>query len=141
MHFHQDALNALAYGRKRWLMLPPPRAVYSKRHPLELLDDERYLAGGDLETWECMQEAGDIMYVPNHWAHATINIEEFHWSGVRVWHQRQDDAQLRREMIQRGPPEKGRHASEMAFPRRRLCVLTAGLGSNLPRARASQRGT
>jgi len=23
-----------------------------------------------------MQEAGDIMYVPNHWAHATINIEE-----------------------------------------------------------------
>eukprot|EP01043_Picozoa_sp_COSAG02_P086838 COSAG02_NODE_24224_length_694_cov_1.211765_1_plen_160_part_00 len=29
MHFHGDAWNALAHGRKRWLLLPPAEALYS----------------------------------------------------------------------------------------------------------------
>ena len=29
MHFHGDAWNALAHGRKLWLLLPPAEALYS----------------------------------------------------------------------------------------------------------------
>ena len=29
VHFHGDAWNALAHGRKRWLLLPPAEARYS----------------------------------------------------------------------------------------------------------------
>ena len=32
MHFHNDATNYLVYGAKLWTLLPPPAAVYSRRH-------------------------------------------------------------------------------------------------------------
>ena len=31
VHFHTPALNVLVHGRKRWYMLPPKHALYSKR--------------------------------------------------------------------------------------------------------------
>ena len=30
MHFHNHAVNALAYGRKQWFLMPPSQAVYAK---------------------------------------------------------------------------------------------------------------
>merc|ERR1712019_290738 len=75
-HFHTDAFNLLVYGRKRWFMLPPDRAVYSKRPAVEMILDEAFAKGGELEPIDCVQEAGDVLYVPNQWAHATINVEE-----------------------------------------------------------------
>ena len=32
VHFHTDAMNLLIHGRKRWVMLPPRHAIYSKEH-------------------------------------------------------------------------------------------------------------
>jgi hypothetical protein len=32
VHFHNDATNYLVYGAKLWTLLPPPAAVYSRRH-------------------------------------------------------------------------------------------------------------
>lgn len=43
MHFHGDAWNALAHGRKLWLLLPPAEAVYSAQPISE------YLEGGNTQ--------------------------------------------------------------------------------------------
>ena len=32
-HYHENALNALLHGRKRWWLKEPSEAVYSVRHP------------------------------------------------------------------------------------------------------------
>ena len=65
-HYHEHALNVLAYGTKTWFLLPPKDAVYSAAHPA---------------TWAapppgarvCVQRAGDVLYVPANWAHAVRN--------------------------------------------------------------------
>jgi len=75
MHFHKDAVNVLAYGRKRWFLHPPRLAHYAKRPTVEWMRDAVYQPGGALEPLECVQEAGDVLYVPNSWGHATLNIE------------------------------------------------------------------
>ena len=40
MHFHGDAWNALAHGRKRWLLLPPAEALYSAQPISEWLEGD-----------------------------------------------------------------------------------------------------
>ena len=74
MHFHQDAINVLAYGRKRWFLTPPSAASfttvpvmhwYHTQYP-KLIDD-------GAAVLECVQNAGDVMYVPMEWGHAIIN--------------------------------------------------------------------
>ena len=103
MHFHTKAINVLAFGRKRWFLLPPDKAIYSSRPVSEWIAE-----GGPerLGASECVQEAGDILYVPGElsrasrtrcpplpflicalcvgsrrartdgWSHATLNVEE-----------------------------------------------------------------
>ena len=100
-HFHGDAVNALVRGRKRWLLLAPAHAVYSKAHPAsagtwpDFVGAKGYPTGDgvartgaavlDLDTdrtgpdrsaaapYVCTQEAGDLVYVPAMWGHATVN--------------------------------------------------------------------
>jgi hypothetical protein len=85
------ALNVAFAGRKRWLVTRPCHptcripffksgaAVY---HPGKLLNEPqlpsvalRMLgAGGD--TWDCTQHAGEVVFIPAMFLHATINLEE-----------------------------------------------------------------
>ena len=70
MHFHQDALNAVIFGRKKWFLTPPGNASFST---LPALDWYRQLHssasdGPDSSTMiSCLQDAGDIMYIPAGW--------------------------------------------------------------------------
>ena len=76
MHFHEDAINALAFGRKHWALVPPHRAEFSTLPGLRWLEANVGLDGGSsrgVGAMQCMQEAGDIMYVPHGWGHAVIN--------------------------------------------------------------------
>lgn len=83
-HFHGHAVNVLAHGSKRWSLWPPQHALYSKE---PAADRWRRLHGNQtstftkgvhepevvLEPLECTQEAGDMLFVPTLWGHATLN--------------------------------------------------------------------
>ena len=36
VHWHNDAVNYAVHGSKLWTMLPPPHAVYTRRHAVRL---------------------------------------------------------------------------------------------------------
>ena len=85
-HFHGDAWNGLVYGRKQWFISQPSRAFFARSGqrvidwlatPKKLAElTSRATAGssdGSVSTQSdlmCVQEAGDIVYVPRLWGHA-----------------------------------------------------------------------
>lgn len=74
-HYHQQTWNALVAGRKHWLLYPPNASFYSELHPLEWL--RRGQNGTSLPPpIECIQQAGDVLFVPRLWGHGTINLGE-----------------------------------------------------------------
>lgn len=72
LHYHKAAVNTLFYGRKKWFLTPPKDSVYSSRPLLEWVGTDK------LETksvvLECVQQPGDVIFVPDFWGHATHNI-------------------------------------------------------------------
>lgn len=75
MHFHQDAVNLLLSGRKRWWLQPPSRAAMSRLHPLDVQSCSEARHCYD-SAWVVEQEVGDVMYVPDMWGHAVLNLEQ-----------------------------------------------------------------
>ena len=76
---HATAINALAFGRKRWLLRPPTHAAWSPQPAFEYAasveEERRHNNGSAHEVLSCVQEAGDVLVLPEHWAHATVNEE------------------------------------------------------------------
>ena len=72
MHFHDAAVNVLVYGRRRWYVHPPGRASYSVVPISEWLPRP----GADKYTYSCEQSAGDVLFMPHGWSHATLNLKE-----------------------------------------------------------------
>lgn len=73
VHFHRSAWNLLVYGQKRWFLYPPDRAYYSKQHVWEWWQ-HTYRKSPD--ALECVQYPGDMVFVPDMWGHAVINLRE-----------------------------------------------------------------
>jgi hypothetical protein len=76
-HYHKAAVNTLVYGRKRWWLSPPRDALYSNIPSSEWVRDggpTRMRAHGRM-LLECTQHAGDVLYLPNFWGHAVLNLE------------------------------------------------------------------
>jgi hypothetical protein len=78
-HSHTDAYNGLVHGRKRWLVYshhampqPPFREYGTLRWVREVLGN---LPAGQ-RPLECMQSEGDLIYVPEGYWHATVNLGE-----------------------------------------------------------------
>jgi histone arginine demethylase JMJD6 len=96
LHFHEDAVNALVYGVKRWDLLPPSKTLFSIEPPWcpptatgsGGSDDTSSTSGGTGGSASsvcgappdgavrCVQLPGDLMYVPRRWAHSTLNLVE-----------------------------------------------------------------
>ena len=75
-HAHFAAWNAVVYGRKRWLLMPPG-AYYGQVHngnTTVIQWIERNL--DKYKPLDCVQEAGTMLFVPEGWAHATINLDD-----------------------------------------------------------------
>ncbi|KAL1523316.1 hypothetical protein AB1Y20_018262 [Prymnesium parvum] len=97
-HHHGAVWNALLYGRKLWTALPPANSTFDPRH-VHPLDSEwqhawpprdtpkrrRTRGGGGRPAgsntaaagrlW-CIQQPGTAIYLPAHWAHGTLSLEE-----------------------------------------------------------------
>ena len=67
-HYHEQAVNALGFGRKTWYLRPPPTSTHSVEPP-------RTWRRAPLDAIVCEQRAGDILYVPAGWGHAVVNAE------------------------------------------------------------------
>eukprot|EP00188_Purpureofilum_apyrenoidigerum_P006365 Plantae.Rhodophyta-Purpureofilum_apyrenoidigerum.ctg9785.p1 GENE.Plantae.Rhodophyta-Purpureofilum_apyrenoidigerum.ctg9785~~Plantae.Rhodophyta-Purpureofilum_apyrenoidigerum.ctg9785.p1 ORF type:complete len:458 (-),score=68.07 Plantae.Rhodophyta-Purpureofilum_apyrenoidigerum.ctg9785:413-1717(-) len=75
MHIHSDALNLVLAGEKRWFVLPPQDAIYSRKHISDWVRDD--LERTNPRPLECVQGPGDAVYVPFDWGHGVINRGRF----------------------------------------------------------------
>lgn len=77
MHLHHAALNALFVGSKRWYLLPPEAGLWRRGAPAAWAASPECAAlrarGALLEL---RQHAGDLLFVPEGWGHATV-LEEY----------------------------------------------------------------
>uniref|UniRef100_A0A7S3GSE1 JmjC domain-containing protein n=1 Tax=Spumella elongata TaxID=89044 RepID=A0A7S3GSE1_9STRA len=76
VHFHGHALNTLAYGEKQWLLYPPVNAFYSTKPSQELFSSASADAVDESGAIRVTQRAGDVLYVPPLWGHATLNTAQ-----------------------------------------------------------------
>eukprot|EP00750_Incisomonas_marina_P012348 INCI16741.1.p1 GENE.INCI16741.1~~INCI16741.1.p1 ORF type:complete len:527 (-),score=69.81 INCI16741.1:205-1785(-) len=80
-HFHQEAWTGLIYGRKRWFFYDPdhrtpPGGFYPSVAATQWLEEDyRDLAPED-KPQECLQQPGQLFYVPEHWFHAVVNVDD-----------------------------------------------------------------
>ena len=88
-HHHADAWNLQLFGRKRWLLyapedtpprLYPPQELGIRRwiHDFlpSLLSPSAKRQPGEKPPLSCVVEAGDLIYIPDGWYHATVNLGE-----------------------------------------------------------------
>ena len=78
LHYHYQAWNALVYGKKAWVLVPPHQASFSNVPAKEMV---RRLAAEDVAAGKtmggklrCVQRAGDVVVVPTGWGHLTYNL-------------------------------------------------------------------
>eukprot|EP01084_Bolivina_argentea_P066815 121829_1 len=75
-HIHSDAINVVLKGRKRWWVVPPRAATFSKMHISDWMKNNgQEVPPKRSDTLECTQGPGDVVYVPFDWGHAAINEE------------------------------------------------------------------
>jgi hypothetical protein len=89
-HNHGSALNVCIHGRRRWWIFSGSSKEVAKGHNQDLWEDIQLQKDGGMRVWaehfypalpeqyrrviqECVQEKGDIMYVPAAVEHAVMN--------------------------------------------------------------------
>jgi len=81
-HSHNVAWCALVYGRKRWLFYDdetfqePPWANNYDMLVNQYVHDKHFRDWWGRRGWECVQEPGELMYIPAYFEHAVMNIGE-----------------------------------------------------------------
>lgn len=82
-HIHSDALNLVVAGKKKWWVVTPRAAVWSRRHILEYAKEVERGVGAaaddvpeEYRPMQFVQKAGDLVYVPADWGHAAMNLQD-----------------------------------------------------------------
>ena len=81
MHTHRPAWNALVHGRKRWFIMPP--VDHDRDDIMATMSALRWFRdvlptiahGHAVEAFEFVQEAGEVVWIPDGWPHAVLNVE------------------------------------------------------------------
>lgn len=74
-HAHGPALNGLASGVKHWFVRRP-NATEKITIPSGLQGGAALAAGWATQLWQCTQRAGDVLWVPDRYEHATANFAD-----------------------------------------------------------------
>ncbi len=81
MHFHgNSAWNALVFGKKGWVLLPPDKKFLSITPAADMVrilaedDATRIKLNSPPRNIRCIQQAGDLMFIPMGWGHLTYNL-------------------------------------------------------------------
>ena len=75
-HFHFTSARLMVYGRARWFLWPPAQAFYSSKPVLQWYRDDYPTMDGPGRPMECVQGPGDLFFVPPHWGHAVLYLED-----------------------------------------------------------------
>ncbi|KAH3876399.1 uncharacterized protein LOC127868474 isoform X3 [Dreissena polymorpha] len=77
-HKHADAWNGVVFGRKRWFLYPveqtPPGGVYPGYTMREWIEHIYPTLTAVNRPIECIQEPGEILYLPESTYHGTVNL-------------------------------------------------------------------
>ncbi|XP_078664485.1 jmjC domain-containing protein 8-like [Branchiostoma floridae x Branchiostoma belcheri] len=75
-HAHGQAWNGVVFGAKRWFLSAPDQPPPGGNN-FEQLDWMKYVQPYVSAVWrplECLQQAGDVVYIPECFHHAVVNI-------------------------------------------------------------------
>ena len=78
-HKHSQAYNALVFGAKRWFLSAPNHSPGNQVQSTFEWSEARAsqpAAERDAQILSCDQQAGDVIYVPQQWWHATLSLGE-----------------------------------------------------------------
>ena len=79
-HTHGPGFSEAIHGLKHWLLYPPDRrpmydSDYASRYWME--NNYMKIENSDDLPWECTLNPGDLVYFPDQWHHATINLSPY----------------------------------------------------------------
>jgi len=79
-HTHGPGFSESIHGRKHWVLYPPDRkptydSDYASRYWMEY--QYMNIREEDELPWECTLRPGDMVYFPDGWHHATINLDTY----------------------------------------------------------------
>ena len=72
-------------GTKKWWLFPPNDAFFTLKNVSRWMaedlaklssEDGKGEGKGPVQMFECTQEAGQVIYVPEQWGHAVINVQD-----------------------------------------------------------------
>ncbi|XP_027796466.2 jmjC domain-containing protein 8 [Marmota flaviventris] len=76
-HWHGPGFSEVIYGRKRWFLYPPEKApeFHPNKTTLAWLQDTYPALTSSERPLECTIRAGEVLYFPDRWWHATLNLD------------------------------------------------------------------
>lgn len=76
-HWHGPGYSEVIYGRKRWFLYPPEKTpqFHPNKTTLAWLRDTYPGLAPAARPLECTISAGEVLYFPARWWHATLNLD------------------------------------------------------------------
>ncbi|XP_069342463.1 jmjC domain-containing protein 8 isoform X1 [Eulemur rufifrons] len=76
-HWHGPGYSEVIYGRKRWFLYPPEKTpeFHPNKTTLAWLQDTYPALAPHERPLECTVQAGEVLYFPDRWWHATFNLD------------------------------------------------------------------
>ena len=77
-HFHGPGFAETASGRKRWFMYHPDKKPHFNpdKSTLQWFNEEYLKLKPSEMPYECILEPSDVIYFPDRWWHATLNVDD-----------------------------------------------------------------